>query len=225
MIIEGQAEPLGEVHASTIHPMSAIQVVDIPEGVLLTVGGPTDVSQADCQEYASAMSALACLADKREGKAADMLRAAAAEIERLKLCLEQALDDAIRHAESKNRMIGELAYALGLGRGLVWTELLDLVERVPWVAATNPIVATWIGKRVEISTEAGASASGELLGVDATDLHMDLRPKYPEPQEVIRSNWRVRLAADVCLCGVCSHARSRGEAPPHTTPTLRSSEG
>jgi hypothetical protein len=66
--------------------------------------------------------------------------------------------------------------------------------RDPWIDATNPIVETWIGKLVEISTEAGATASGELLGVDATDLHMDLRPKYPEPQEIIRSNWRVRLA-------------------------------
>jgi hypothetical protein len=66
-----------------------------------------------------------------------------------------------------------------------------------WVMATDPIVETWIGKRVEISTEAGASASGELLGVDETDLHMDLRPKYPEPQEIIRSNWRVRLTAEV----------------------------
>jgi hypothetical protein len=66
-----------------------------------------------------------------------------------------------------------------------------------WTPATDQIVETWIGKRVELSTEAGASASGELLGVDATDLHMDLRPRYPEPQEIIRSNWRVRLAAEV----------------------------
>jgi hypothetical protein len=33
-----------------------------------------------------------------------------------------------------------------------------------------------------------------------------------------------RVDASSCLCGLCSQARSRGEVPPHTTPTLRSSE-
>jgi hypothetical protein len=76
-------------------------------------------------------------------------------------------------------------------------EDLDLV--IGWLvehaddAEHVSVVPIAVGGAVSMP-EAGATASGELLGVDATDLHMDLRPKYPEPQEIIRSNWRVRLA-------------------------------
>jgi hypothetical protein len=108
---------------------AAIQVVDYPSSVNLTVGGPTEATQADCQEYATAMADLACLVSMRTGKAADVLCLAGAEIRRLR----------------------------------------DLV--------TAPPLRSW----------------------------------SPAPDET-------------CLCGLCSHARSRGEAPPHTTPTLRSSE-